>query len=70
MFREIVRATTAAALAATAVLFLSNVATAQARTAEAGQYAQFAAPAPEDEDGLDFGGILEGIIGGIGDIGG
>ncbi|MET9511953.1 hypothetical protein ABZX62_26435 [Streptomyces flavidovirens] len=70
MFRHIMRATAAAALAAMAVLFLSNVATAQPRTAEAGQYTQFAAPAPEDDDGLDLGDILDGIIDGIGNIGG
>lgn len=70
MFRHFVRATAAAALAATAVLFLSNVATAQPRTAEAGQYTQFAAPVPEDDDVPGLRDILDGILDGIGNIGG
>ncbi|MET9518022.1 hypothetical protein [Streptomyces sp. NPDC002994] len=71
MFKHIVGATVAAALAAAAVLSLSNVATAQPLIPKDGQHTQIAAP-DEDEDDLDFDfdNILDGIFDDIGDIGG
>ncbi|MBT2488036.1 hypothetical protein J7E96_05710 [Streptomyces sp. ISL-96] len=69
MSKHIVRATAAAALAAAAVLSLSNVATAQPLTPKGGQHTQLAAPHDEDDLDFDFDGIFDGI-GEIGDIGG
>ncbi|MBT2401318.1 hypothetical protein [Streptomyces sp. ISL-100] len=69
MLKHIVRTTAAAALAAAAVLSLSNVATAQPLIPRDGQHTQLPAPEDEDDPDFDFDKIVDEIIGGIGGIG-
>lgn len=70
MTKHTVNAAVTAILAATAVLTLPNLATAQSPTPERQQHTRPAVPTPEDDEDFNFDDILDEIIGDIGDIGG